>query len=98
MDFFAASRYARPCTTTWRARTKCFSKTEMRSMMEGFEHLSMQVAFSPGDLLLNQPSVRFRSQVYRLIWKLYPRKLMRLVARRLGLCLLISAAKPAVQT
>ncbi len=78
--------------------TKCFSKTEMRSMMKGFEHLSMQVAFSPGDLLLNQPSVRFRSQVYRLIWKLYPRKLMRLVARRLGLCLLISAAKPAVQT
>jgi hypothetical protein len=78
--------------------TKCFSKTEIRSMMKGFEHPSMQLAFSPGDLLLNQSSVRFRSPVYRLIWKLYPRRLMRLLGRRLGLCLLISAVKPVVQT
>jgi ubiquinone/menaquinone biosynthesis C-methylase UbiE len=78
--------------------TKCFSKTEIRSMMKGFEHLSIQVAFSPGDLLLNQPSVRFRFPVYRLIWKLYPRRPMRSLGRRLGLCLLVSAAKPVVPT
>lgn len=78
--------------------TKCFNEAEIRSMMEGFENLSVQVAFSPGDLLLNQPSARFRSPLYRLVWKLYPRRLMRLTCRRLGLCLLVSAMKPAVQT
>jgi hypothetical protein len=70
--------------------TKCFSEAEIRSMMRGFENLSVQVAFSPGNLLLNQPSARFRSPLYRLVWKLYPRRLMRLTCRRLGLCLLIS--------
>lgn len=78
--------------------TQCFREVEIRSMMANFEDLNVQVAFSPGDLLLNKPSARFRSPLYQLIWKLYPRGLMRLMCRRLGLCLLISGMKPAVQT
>jgi len=75
--------------------TKCFSQVEVRSMLEKFHNLEIRVAFAPGDLLLNRPSARFHSPIYRVIWKLYPRALMRVLCRPLGLCLLISAVKPA---
>jgi hypothetical protein len=45
--------------------------------------------------LLHQPSSRFQHPIYRLIWKLYPRPLVRKLARRLGLFLLITARKPS---
>jgi ubiquinone/menaquinone biosynthesis C-methylase UbiE len=73
--------------------TKCFSQPEIRTLMQGFEQLKMEVAFSPGDLLLHKPSVRFRSPVYRLVWTFYPRRVVRLLGKKLGLCLLISGVK-----
>jgi ubiquinone/menaquinone biosynthesis C-methylase UbiE len=75
--------------------TKTYTQAEARSMMTAFENLSMRQVFSPGDLLLNRPSVRFQSPFYRLLWNLYPRKLARKLGRRWGLFLLISARKPA---
>jgi hypothetical protein len=63
-------------------------------MTTGFEVLEMRQIFSPGDLLLNRPSARFQSPLYRLAWRLYPRGLAKKLGRRLGLFLLISARKP----
>jgi len=74
--------------------TKSYTKSEVRSMMSGFENIQIKQVFSPGDLLLNLPSYRFQSWPYRLGWKLYPRFLIRRLARRWGLFLLISARKP----
>jgi ubiquinone/menaquinone biosynthesis C-methylase UbiE len=75
--------------------TKTYTRSEARGMMTEFEQVNMRQVFSPGDLLRNQPSVRFQSSLYRLAWKLYPRGLARKLGRRWGLFLLISAQKPA---
>jgi SAM-dependent methyltransferase len=78
--------------------TKTYTRGEAGALMSQpasrFENVSMQQAFSPGDLLLNRPSARFRSRFYRLIWKLYPRSLVRRVGRTWGLFILITATKP----
>ena len=74
--------------------TKTYTHTEVRALLKDFEDLRLRQVFSPGDLLLNQPSARFQSWFYRLAWKLFPRGLARKFARRWGLFLLIFARKP----
>ncbi len=73
--------------------TKTYTRAEAHALMSEFSNVSVRQVFSPGDLLLNQPSARFRSAIYRWIWRIYPRWLMKRLARRLGLFLLISATK-----
>jgi ubiquinone/menaquinone biosynthesis C-methylase UbiE len=75
--------------------TKSYTQEEARSMLQGFEQVEFRQAFSPGDLLLNEPSARFQGLVYRIIWRLYPRFLIRTFGDKWGLFLLISARKPA---
>ena len=75
--------------------TKSYTRDEAHEMLQGFEQVEFRQAFSPGDLLLNQPSARFQGWVYHIIWRLYPRFLVRTFAANLGLFLLISARKPA---
>lgn len=74
--------------------TKAFTFSELREMLSDFEQLQISQAFSPGDLLLHQPSTRFQGTVYRIIWALYPRWFVQRFCRKLGLFLLISARKP----
>ena len=76
--------------------TNSFTIDEARALLDGFEQIEFRQEFSPGDLLLNEPSARFRGLFYRLIWKSYPRALVRTFGRELGLFLLISARKPVV--
>lgn len=75
--------------------TKTYTQNETRQLMAGFNDVELRVEFSPGDLLLHQPSAKFQSYVYRLLWKLFPRFLFRRFGRRYGLFLLISATKPS---
>ncbi|MFY9558904.1 MAG: class I SAM-dependent methyltransferase [Terriglobales bacterium] len=75
--------------------TKSYTQDEARNLLEGFEQIELQQVLSPGDLLLHEPSARFRSWFYRLLWALYPRTIVRRAGRRLGLFLLILARKPA---
>lgn len=77
--------------------TKAFTEPEVRAMLPEFEAVVTQQAFSPGDLLLNSPSAKFRAPVYRLVWRLFPRSLVARFGRKLGLFLLISARKPVVK-
>lgn len=74
--------------------TKTFTPAEALKLFTGFENVQMRLVFSPGDLLLHQPSPRFQSGAYRLIWKLFPRALVRKFGARWGLFLLITATKP----
>jgi ubiquinone/menaquinone biosynthesis C-methylase UbiE len=76
--------------------TKSYTQEEARGMLQGFEQIEFRQAFSPGDLLLNEPSRRFQGLAYRIIWRLYPRFLVRTFGAKLGLFLLISARKPEV--
>jgi ubiquinone/menaquinone biosynthesis C-methylase UbiE len=73
--------------------TKTYTRNEVLSLLGGFKDVQMKLAFSPGDLLLNQPSPRFESAFYRIVWKLFPRTLLRKFGRRWGLFLLITATK-----
>lgn len=73
--------------------TKTYTREEARGLMAGFEDITMRQVFSPGDLLLNRPSERFQSPLFRLAWRIYPRRLVREFGRRWGLFLLISARK-----
>jgi len=75
--------------------TKSYTQKEARAMLQGFEEVEFRQAFSPGDLLLNEPSARFQGLVYRIIWRLYPRFLIRTFGDKWGLFLLICARKPA---
>jgi hypothetical protein len=77
--------------------TKSYTQEEARGILRGFEQIEFRQAFSPGDLLLNEPSSRFQGLEYRIIWRLYPRFLVRRVGAKLGLFLLISARKPAAR-
>ena len=45
--------------------TKTYTESETESLLDGFEAVTLQV-FSPGDLLLNQPSPRYRAPDHRL--------------------------------
>jgi ubiquinone/menaquinone biosynthesis C-methylase UbiE len=74
--------------------TKSFTQAEVRAMLAEFQDVSIRQVFSPGDLLLHRPSARFQSKVYRLLWKLYPRRLVRRWGSGFGLFLLVHAGKP----
>jgi ubiquinone/menaquinone biosynthesis C-methylase UbiE len=76
--------------------TKSYTEDEARAMLQGFEQIEMRQVFSPGDLLLNEPSARFQGWAYRMVWHLYPRFLVRRLGKKWGLFLLISARKAAV--
>jgi SAM-dependent methyltransferase len=74
--------------------TKTFTRSEAFDLMRDFENVSIDQVFSPGDLLLHEPSSRFRGGVYPLLWKLFPRALVRKIGKRWGLFLLIRGKKP----
>jgi SAM-dependent methyltransferase len=76
--------------------TKTYSRSEAASLMDRFQDVRMRLVFSPGDLLLHQPSARYQSRFYWMVWRLYPRTLLRTVGRKRkwGLFLLITANKP----
>jgi ubiquinone/menaquinone biosynthesis C-methylase UbiE len=74
--------------------TKTYKQNEVRTMMADFQNVRMRQAFSPGDLLLHQPSPRFQSGVYKLVWALFPRWLARAGFRGWGLFILITGTKP----
>lgn len=73
--------------------TKSFTQDEVQRMLAGFDQVHMRQVFSPGDLLLHQPSLRFQGPAFRLARTLYPRKLVRTFGKRYGLFLLVSARK-----
>ena len=75
--------------------TKSYTQSEALTLFDDFDDVRMRVEFSPGDLLLHQPSQKFQSGFYRLVWKMFPRWLVRRFGQRWGLFLLITATKPA---
>jgi ubiquinone/menaquinone biosynthesis C-methylase UbiE len=74
--------------------TKSFTREEVRELLSGYGDVEVRVEFSPGDLLLHQPSAKFQSWFYQIVWTVFPRFLIRRIARSWGLFLLITARKP----
>ena len=78
--------------------TKAYTLEEARSLLVdvGFKEISASSKLSPGDLLTVKPSEKYDSPIYRLIWRFYPRWLVRLLGDKHGLALLLKAKKPPV--
>ncbi|MEW5945636.1 MAG: class I SAM-dependent methyltransferase [bacterium] len=76
--------------------TKMYTIDEAKALLNksGFVGMHFLSKLSPGDTLSIKPSNKFQGFAYKVIWKIYPRWLVRLLGDRLGLYLLIEAKKP----
>ncbi len=76
--------------------TKAYTVGEARRFLTGigFSGIWLSTKLAPGDLLTIKPGRKYSSPIYRLVWRLYPRPLVRLLGDRYGLNLLIKAKKP----
>ena len=76
--------------------TKVYTVDEARQFLGevGFSDINLLTKLGPGDLLTIKPRKKYDSVFFKVIWRVYPRWLIRLMGNRLGLELLITAAKP----
>jgi ubiquinone/menaquinone biosynthesis C-methylase UbiE len=77
--------------------TKAYTTLEAKSLLSeiGFSDVDLYTKLGPGDLLTIKPGKKYQSSFYKIVWRVYPRFLIRLLGERLGLYLLITASKPA---
>ena len=75
--------------------TKAYTLEEAEKMLShcGFKEVNLKTKLGPGDLLTIKPSKRYERLLFKLIWKVYPRWLIRLLGDQFGLGLLIEASK-----
>ena len=75
--------------------TKAYSLAEASAMLSGvgFSSIMLSTKLCAGDLLLIKPSKKYSSQIYKILWAVYPRWLIKLFGDRFGLELLITAKK-----
>jgi len=76
--------------------TKAYTLEEAKEMVaqSGFEKIHVFPKLGPGDLLNIKPSENYQAPIYKLLWRIYPRWLVRLIGDNYGLELLIDARKP----
>ena len=77
--------------------TKAYSTSEAATMVEacGLRLVKMEVQLSPGDLLSGATGQRHHGRLLSIARRLWPRPMLRRVARRLGLYLMIEAVRPS---
>lgn len=73
--------------------TKAYTVDEGRALFRDFSRVKIHTQLGHGDLLLMRPSDKYRSGLHSLLWKVYPRPLVRLLGDRFGLGLMIEAVK-----
>lgn len=75
--------------------TKVYTNTQAKKLLEkiGFQSIHLETKLCAGDLLKIQPSQKYQSRLYRMLWKFYPRWLVKTLGNRFGLELLIEAKK-----
>lgn len=80
--------------------TKSYTMQEAKNLLTeiGFSDIEISAKLCAGDLLQIKPSKKYQGALYRLIWKFYPRWLVKLLGDRFGLELLIKARKPPSST
>jgi SAM-dependent methyltransferase len=73
--------------------TKAYTVPEARALFSSFSSVQVRAQLGVGDLLLMRPSEKYGRWHHRLVWRLYPRRAIRLLGDRLGLGLLIEASR-----
>lgn len=76
--------------------TKMYTIGEAKMLLNraGFTDASYTTKLSSGDTLSVKPSSKYQALVYKVMWRIYPRWLVRLLGDRLGLYMLIEGKKP----
>lgn len=76
--------------------TNTYTPSEFRKLLEGVGYRNIRIykEIGPGDLLDIEPSKRYRSPIMKLIWKLYPSWLVKLLGPRFGLYVCVECNKP----
>jgi SAM-dependent methyltransferase len=73
--------------------TKAYSRAEARALFSAFQRVRVEVRLTHADLLESQAGQRHEGTLIHLARKVWPRALLRRVARGHGLFMLISAVK-----
>jgi ubiquinone/menaquinone biosynthesis C-methylase UbiE len=73
--------------------TKAYSKREARRLFGDFRDVRVWTQLSHGDLLLMRPGEKYESALHRVMWRLYPRWIVRLTGNTFGTNLFIEAVK-----
>jgi len=73
--------------------TKAYTDDEARELMSAFSRVRIDAALLAGDVLTMRASDRYTNPVHKLIWRVYPTRLVQTFGKRLGLGLLIEATK-----
>jgi ubiquinone/menaquinone biosynthesis C-methylase UbiE len=73
--------------------TKAYTLAEASRLFRAFSSVRVRPQLSHGDLLKMRPSPKYASAAYRLLWRVYPRWLVRLTGNQFGTCLFIEATK-----
>jgi ubiquinone/menaquinone biosynthesis C-methylase UbiE len=73
--------------------TKAYTLAEARKLFAGFREVRCWTQLSHGDLLMMRPSEKYGSRLYRFLWRIYPRWLVRLLGNRFGTGLMVEAVK-----
>ena len=75
--------------------TKAYTRSEIHELMRAFRIESLTSRFLGGDLLQMRASEKYQTGLHRMIFRFYPRPLVRALGPRFGLAWLIEAKKPA---
>jgi SAM-dependent methyltransferase len=73
--------------------TKAYTVEEARALFAGFAHVDIRVQLNYGDLLQSEVGRRHRGPLLSLAKAVWPRRLLRRIARNHGLYLLIEARR-----
>ena len=76
-------------------RVKAYTLPEIKKLLVqiGFNDITLRTKLNPGDTLMIKPGREYQAPIFRIIWKLYPRWLVRRIGDRYGFCLLIKASE-----
>ena len=74
--------------------TNSYTVKETRALFAQFTHIGVRTQLGHGDLLLMRPGEKYQGNpVYRLLWSLWPRWLIRRLGNRFGMAVIIEAVK-----
>lgn len=74
--------------------TNAYTVTETRALFSRFSRVDVRTQLGHGDLLLMRPGAKYSGNaLYRLLWKLWPRWLIRRLGNRFGMAVIIEAVK-----
>ncbi len=78
--------------------TKAYTRAEIHELLADFEITHLEPQLLASDVLEMTPSEKYQSWLHRVVYRLYPRRLVRLLGPRFGFAWLIEVRKPITES